>query len=959
MALLHLISKLQEAGLWEDLVRATFLPSKAEVTVDDDLVWNMQLASNNLLQAEDSLRKSLSRQGPSFDPAMFFTVYARTRERRSRHLTTILAKLRKLQSPQAIAVRSVQARLPVNDFRESILDLIGKSTYSLIVAETGSGKSTQVPQMILDDAIDRKVGGDCKVLCVQPRRIAAQLLAKRVAYERNETVGETVGRAVRFDSMYPALTGSITYCTTGIMLNFLKKPFGYLGSFTHILLDEVHVRDIGIDLVMLLLKRHVENCKAIKRPAPKIILMSATIEIDRFSSYFRNEGPDGTLLPAPHISIPGRLYHVEKHYLVEILEGLKSSIRPGTMSRLLSEETTTAFLEKHRALFPDTDTIGLEAQDDIDDLSAKRPVKEDKKKVSPPPTDTDYDVDALVPTGLIAATIFHLLKTTDSGSILVFFPGLRNILDLRAQLFASDIPDFDFGDNDRFRILILHSGLSEGQEELSQKVPEGCRRILLATDIAEASLTIPDIRYVIDTGRAKRLMYNNELRSSRLESCWISQSNAMQRAGRAGRVHNGRYYFLGTKRRFDTLRPTTPPEITRGDLQGTCLITKSIVPDAPVLETLQQALEPPDGSMVLAAVESLKWLKALDENGNLTKLGSVLTLLPLNPAFGKLVIMGIIFRCLDPLLLLGSMGNDETIFRFTLSDRELTASLAHRAKYAGDSASDHIGAINAMQAVRHAWQEKGEDPAYDLANSTSLQMNSYYDVMNIAKHIYDALVRERLLPPSQEAFPQKDSFCGPELNANSHNVPLIKALLLHCLSRQIAAPQSPSSKNVYCTQTDEHASFSRASLSDRPARLPRALLIYNSKVEIGGQMKLRYVSFISPLVACLFGGKLAWENNSFTVNSWLDIGLKVRDASISKTEAAEQMIQLTFALDKVSQTLCTWFHLGFSSANSPFSCCRLSRLCGILSWSDADSPLTRNRMLTRNRISSCLRIAKC
>lgn len=908
MALLHLISKLQEAGLWEDLVRGTFSPSKAEVTVDDDLVCNMQFANDHLLPAEGSLRKLLSRQRPFSGTPMFSPVSAGARRRRTRELTTILARLRNLQSPQAIAVRSAQARLPVNDFRKSILDLIGKNTYSLIVAETGSGKSTQIPQMILDDAIDREVGGDCKVLCVQPRRVAAQLLAKRVAYERHEVVGQTVGRAVRFDSHYPAAIGSITYCTTGVLLNYLKNT-GPLESFTHILLDEAHVRQTGTDLVMLLLKRYVEHCKAMKRPAPKVILMSATIEVNHFSSYFRNEGPGGTLLPAPHISIPGRLYHVEEHFLGEILEGLESSIGPGTMLKLLSERTTATFLERHRELFPDDDTIELEA--------AKQPVGEaDEKEVpSPlPPTDTDYK-DSLVPSGLLAATIFHLLKTTDSGSILVFLPGLRNILDLKAELLASGIPDFDFGDGDRFRILILHSGLSEDQEELSHEVPKGCRRILLATDVAEASLTIPDVRCVIDSGKAKRLMYNNELRSSRLETCWISHTNAMQRAGRAGRVQNGNYYFLGTKRRFDTLRLATPPEITRADLQDTCLIAKSIAPDVPVLETLRQAIEPPDDSMVLAAVESLKWLKALDEDGNLTGLGNVLTRLPLKPTFGKLVLMGIIFRCLDPLLLIGAMGNDASIFRLSLTKAEMAASVAHRAKYAGDSASDHMSAVNALQAVRHAWQEEGAVGAYNLADSTSLQMSSYYDIVNTARHIYNALVREGLLPPSQKAFPRKDSFCGSELNANSHNVPLIKALLLHCLTPQIAAPQSLSSKSRYCTQKDEHAVFVRRTLSDRPELLPRALAVYSSKVDAIDVMKLRDVSLISPLVACLFGGQLAWEDDLFTVNSWLHIGLNVKDASISETEAAQQMIQLASALDKVSQTLVSF---GLSSANPPF-----------------------------------------
>lgn len=904
-----LISKLQEAGLWEDLLQLTYFPPETTISVDnnlvyntisldDDLVYNMQLAKNELLQAEASLRKRLSQleRGP-WNPRPGFTVTADYYEQRSGLLTDNLASFRHSQDPQAIAIRTNQAILPVSGFKESILENIRSSTYSLVVAETGSGKSTQVPQMILDDAIDQGIGGQCRVLCVQPRRLAAQLLARRVAYERGEALGDSVGYSVRFDSRFPAKGGSITYCTTGIMLNYLKDEFHKSGSYTHILLDEVHVRDIGIDFVMLLLKRHVDHCRKNDLPQPKVIVMSATIDVDLFSSYFRNQGPDGILLPAPHISIPGRQYHVRWHFLSEVLEGLEASIRPGILSQLLSEENTKEFLRKQQLRF--SCKVKTEnAADDIDSALGVQPAKQASLEA---PIDLENHVDGVIPYGLIAGLVYHLFKTTQTGAILVFLPGLQHILDTKKTLFEFDqMLGFDFADSDRFRILTLHSSLPEEQEELSKKFPEGCRRIILATDIAEASLTIPDVRYVIDGGRVNRLVYNNKLRSSRVDCGWISQSSASQRAGRAGRVHDGHYYFVGTNHLFHSLRVTASPEFLRGDLQTTSLVAKSIVPDLSISEALQQAPEPPDDEKILAAVDSLKWLKALDENENLTSVGRILNLLPLTPAFGKLVILGVIFRCLDPLLVIAAMGDERSIFRRGLNDDDHKKILLDRAKYAGHSTSDHLSAVNAFQAVRNEWRQGDPSSAHALAVSNNIHFKRYLQVFNMSRHIFENLVQERLVFPLPGPFAREDTLCGPELNTNSHNVPLIKALLLHCLTPQIAAARKgkkPGRK--YCTQTDEVATFPRSSLSLNLQNLPLALALYSSKAEGYNEMRLRDVSLISPLAACVFGGKLEWQDGELIVNSWLNMGMNLKNTTSSKDEVAAEMIQFSSALDKV------------------------------------------------------------
>lgn len=917
MALLMLLSKLQENGLWEELLHATYIPPKAEVAVHDDLFCNIQWAKDDLLQAEASLKKTLSKlTATTSELQPYRGLPSSYRNLRSSNLAKALAKFRDPQNPQAVAIRSTQATLPISGYRQSILDHINAVTFSIVVAETGSGKSTQLPQMILDNAIDQGNGADCRVLCVQPRRLAALFLAKRVAAERCETIGGSVGYAVGHDYAFPERGGSITYCTTGAMLNFMQGFSSGIGGYTHILLDEVHVRDMGIDLVMLLLKRYADLCRKRGKPAPKVVLMSATLDVERFSSYFRNEGPDGTSLPAPAISIPGRQYHVQKHYLSEVLASVRSSIQPGVLSSFLSEGATETFLKRQQEVFPIEDEIGLEAESDINcvsrgdlatetvgDESTGRSMAKMSPNESRPFSQANADVnpDFSIPYALIAATVFHVLQTTQTGAILVFLPGLQHILELRKTLsLLGSAVNLDMTDTNRFRILTLHSLVPEGQRELPHSVPEGCRRILLATDIAEASLTIPDVRYVIDSGRVNKLVYDNTRRASRMECDWISRSSALQRAGRAGRVENGHYYFIGDQRQFDSMSLTTTPAFLYSNLQDVCLATKTAVPHAPIAKVLQEALDPPDKISVHAAVNSLKWLKAIDEHENLTNLGRILARLPLSAPFGKLVLMGVIFRCLDPMLIIAANGNGAQIFRVGTTTEEKKKIMHARATFAGQSASDHIAGYNAFRALRALWLKEDRAEYQAFTASMSFRLDSHRTLFSSACRTLRTLARENLISSECVAPPNSDFLSGSEFNTNSQNFPLIKALLLHCLSPQIGAPRGPTSKNPYCTDIDENVFFSKWRLSLRPKNLPLALVTYSGKIKLGTEMKLDDVSLVSPLVACLFGGDLKWEGGSFMLNDWLKIALNVRDGSVSNKDAATNMIELQSALDKVS-----------------------------------------------------------
>ena len=171
-----------------------------------------------------------------------------------------------------------------------------------------------MPQILFEEAIKRSQGSACNIICTQPRRIAATSVAHRVAAERNEALRKTIGYQIRFDAKVPYEPFGITYCTTGILLEKLKHdPDGVLDSVSHVIIDEVHERDVDIDFLMIVLKRALRVRQAEGREVPKVVLMSATIDSDLFARYFSQSDGAGKPQPCPTLSVPGRTYPVRKH----------------------------------------------------------------------------------------------------------------------------------------------------------------------------------------------------------------------------------------------------------------------------------------------------------------------------------------------------------------------------------------------------------------------------------------------------------------------------------------------------------------------------------------------------------------------------------------------------------------------------------------------------------------------
>ncbi|KAJ6104236.1 hypothetical protein N7523_010556 [Penicillium sp. IBT 18751x] len=894
-----LIVKLKETGLWERLCPPNAEP-RIDIRMNEDLLFHIRHSQKKL----DSARKAVFKS-PNISPSKDKRVKVSNsyREKRSKALTDLLESIRRSNDKHTLAIRSVKAGLPVNKLKQDILKLVNDHTYSIIVAETGSGKSTQVPQIILDDATDRGEGGLCNVICVQPRRVAAQMLARRVAEERHDKTGTMVGHMVRFDHQMPAKSGAITYCTTGIMLNMLQNPNGPISLYSHILLDEVHVRDVGIDFVMLLLKRRINQLRETGAPVPKIVVMSATLDVDLFSSYFLNEGPNGTLLPAPHISIPGRQYFVKRHYLDELLEVLKTSPDSKPLSSLLEERETVTFIEDQYKHYPSS-----VAEDSSEaDLEVPGANMEDRRKEASFESSPDSVVvrtpgeDPTIPIGLICATIFNILKTTQSGAILVFLPGMAHILGVERMLHGSaGSMELDLQNEKLFRILKLHSELPEELAKVSLKVPGGCRRILLSTDISEASLTLPDVEYVIDAGRVNQLFSSHKSLSNRMALNWISRSSSSQRAGRAGRVKNGQYFFLGTQRCYDSLRVTNTPEIVRTDLQDICLRGKHMVPELSISDILGEASESPHRDNVDLAVESLDHLGALQQNEEIAPLGELLVQLPLHPVLGKLVILGAIFRCLDPLLILGVIGVDGSLFQRPKLEEQQIALRNIRYAFANKSSSDQIGSINAFKATRKLWKENGKLAASDFAFLNFIHFNNFCASQEAAEIVLDRLGRMGI---QIKADDKDDQFGGAELNVNSENTLLIKTLLLHCLSPRIAFPKTYKNGNAheYQTHTENRKPIVYGVSPSCDGNRSGSVAVYGKKMQVShGQMLMSDLSLVSPLAASLFGGKTQnqWEepkDDDLLVEDFMPINFIMKDMDDIPAVVSQRIVHFRHA----------------------------------------------------------------
>lgn len=775
------------------------------------------------------------------------------------------------------------ADLPINTMKDQILDMTQNSTYSIIVAEAGAGKSSQLPQMLLDHAIAGSAAY-CKIFCVQPYRIAASSLARRVANERGEDLGQSIEYKIQIDDHLGEFGVPITYCTAGALLRQLQLAPSLLDSVSYIILDEVHERTIDLDLTMLFLRRIIDERRVMKAHTPKVVIMSATPDIDRVASYFGEESRRGHVVPVPHLHIPSPNYSAKKQYLDDLLPPLQTMYPESISSPYLQEHKTRTYLGRHYF-----------------QTKKKRMVR----SLDPTKSDlTSLEDDHFVPIGLVCLTISYILSTTDEGAILVFLPGLPHITEVHRTLrqYGKGL-GIDFADSERIEILRLYSNLPDSYDDVFSESRPGCRRIILATDIVETSVTLPGVKYVIDTGKTSHRVYDPQARFSRPLCQWVSQSNLARRAGWAERVQDGGYFAL-YPRSLQPLFPANPPsEISHDGLQNACLIAKKADPSTHVEVIMEQLIEPPAKARVNEAIQNLQYLRAMNLRDHPTVLGDILSEIPLDPCHGKLVLLGVIFRCLDPLLILAALGGDLALFHTSRGIGRRTASRDWRIEYSENSWSDHLSAINAFKSLRKVWYQQGTPETLARAFGRSINYDRFREVLDIAQETHRILVRAGIIPQHFYIDDAQFRFGGPEMNVNSHQVPLIKALILQSTYPNLAAPVR-NDDSLY--RTRRHNKSFPHGFGVNSITPPRCILTYNKDYAerfIADRVILGNTSHLTPLAACLFGGRLRGTSNTLCMDEWLEFSIRLSEGSEEDSEqAAKELIEFRKALDRVSRS---------------------------------------------------------
>jgi ATP-dependent RNA helicase DHX57 len=577
----------------------------------------------------------------------------------------------KASTPKLLGQRK---SLPAWSEQGKILQKLERNQVLVISGMTGCGKSTQVPQYILDGGL--KDGKVHNIICTQPRRISAIGVAERVAQERDEKVGNMVGYQIRLESKTSAMT-RLLFCTTGILLRRLESD-PELNEVSHVIIDEVHERSEESDFLLMIIRDLLP-----RRPELRILLMSATLNATLFASYF------GSGIPV--IDIPGRTFPVHQFYLEKIIDrvgycleersqfakrrpkNVENKANVDAAKKRINKMGKDIFLDDYDAemLFGQSNEGFKPAKDNLEDEQLS--VKQIHHRYNNCDEHTQRTLSLMdfdkINYDLVEQVLVHILDCSDypaQGSILVFLPGMQEIMTLYDQINRHPVLG-------RCKILPLHSSLSsEEQSMIFVKTKQ--RKIVISTNLAETSITIDDCVFVVEVGRMKEKRFDPAKNMESLDTIWVSKANALQRKGRAGRVMAGLCFHLYTQFRYDNhFRKDPVPEIHRVPLEQMLLRIK-IMPlfhnKLNVKDVLANLIEPPNYENVNSALERLRGVGALDQQEALTPLGYHLASLPVDVRIGKLMILGAMFKCLDSTLTMAACLSYKSPFVAPFSKRE-------------------------------------------------------------------------------------------------------------------------------------------------------------------------------------------------------------------------------------------------------------------------------------------------
>ena len=480
------------------------------------------------------------------------------------------------------------------------------------------------------------------------------------------TIRSLVGYAIRLESKTTPQT-RLVFATVGVVLRMLESA-NNLNEVTHLIIDEVHERSIDTDFLLIILRTLM-----VTRPELKVILMSATVDANRFSSYLNG---------APVLTVPGRTFPVKTQYLEDAIELTHytaiASDKTAEGSDLSDDETEKTTSSNNLTCYSATTRSVLAEYD-------------------------EYAIDYELIIRLMEVVAYDPQLARFSSAILCFMPGIAEIRQLNDMLSAH--PAFDKS----WLIYPLHSTISSEEQQAAFVIPPaGMRKIVIATNIAETGVTIPDITCVIDTGKHKEMRFDERRQLSRLTQSFISRANAKQRRGRAGRVQEGLCFHLFTKHRHDNFMvDQQTPEMLRLSLQDLVMRTK-ICKLGDIEKTLSEALDPPSSRNIRRSIDALIEVDALTPSEELTPLGSQLAKLPLDAHLGKLVLLSAMFNCVDAALTIAAILSSKSPFVTPFGAKQ-RADAAHALFRKGDS--DLLSTYNAYNAWKNVCTTPGRSEA--------------------------------------------------------------------------------------------------------------------------------------------------------------------------------------------------------------------------------------------------------
>lgn len=565
-------------------------------------------------------------------------------------LSTYINFLQKEKFSKLRKLRESQANLPIAEYKETILETLSDNQVVIIAGDTGCGKSTQVPQYLMD-------AGYTNIACTQPRRIACISLANRVSYETLNQHGTEIGYQIRFEKSKSVAT-KVVFLTEGLLLRQVTSDPG-LGSYDVVVLDEVHERHLHGDFLLGIMK-----CLTQQRKDLRIILMSATINIKLFSNYF-----NGT---APVIQVPGRLFPIalQYHPVPTVEQG--DRLNPAPYIRVLQM------------------------------IDAKYPA-------------------------------------TERGDLLVFLSGISEITRVAeaAQEYAEQ--------NSRWVVLQLHSTLSLAeQDKVFDYPPEGVRKMIISTNIAETSVTIDGVRFVCDSGKVKEMTYDPMCKMKKLKEFWVSRASAEQRKGRSGRTGPGVCFRLFSEKEYQEMAPYSKPEIERVPLDSLVLQMVSMgLPDCRKFPFI----EPPKPEALEQSISVLKEQDAMTEDERLTTIGKVLANLPVDVSIGKMLIMGTLFNQVDSVLSLAAALSVQSPF----TNKAFKDTECIQARSNLDS--DHGDPITLLNSFREWLRIKNDDRenSRKWCKRRGLEEQRFYEMTKLRKQFEQLLEESGLLQSRGDA----------------------------------------------------------------------------------------------------------------------------------------------------------------------------------------------------------------